>query len=67
MAMIQEETPDVSPCAHFWMIESPSGPYSRGECKNCGEEREFRNSLPLNRWDGEKEKAKVASIPAVSS
>ena len=37
-------------CKHFWVIESPSGPTSDGVCRNCGEAREFRNSLPMTRW-----------------
>jgi hypothetical protein len=45
-------------CKHFWVIESPSGPTSDGVCKNCGEAREFRNSLPMTRWEGEADKAK---------
>ena len=45
-------------CKHFWVIESPSGPTSDGVCKNCGEAREFRNSLPMTRWEGEAAKAK---------
>ena len=28
-----------------WLIESSSGPTSRGVCKFCGEEREFENFL----------------------
>jgi hypothetical protein len=31
--------------AHHWVIEEPSGPMSRGVCKRCGEEREFKNWL----------------------
>ena len=31
-------------CRHYWMIESASGPSSRGVCKFCGAEREFHNS-----------------------
>jgi len=53
-------------CPHFWMIESPRGPYSRGLCKHCGEAREFRNSLPLSRWDGEVDKSSVPTVPVVS-
>ena len=33
-------------CRHCWMIESASGPTSRGVCKFCGVEKEFLNSLP---------------------
>lgn len=31
-------------CPHFWLIALPAGPWSKGICKLCGEEREFRNS-----------------------
>ena len=31
--------------AHWWMIESPSGPSSWGVCRHCKEKRKFYNSL----------------------
>ena len=67
MNLIEVEAVIEAECAHFWMIASPSGPYSRGECKHCGEERQFRNSLPLTRWDAATEKAKSVTAPAVAS
>ena len=33
-------------CHHHWLIESASGPTSRGRCRFCGAEKEFYNSLP---------------------
>ncbi len=30
-------------CCHYWVIESPSGPTSKGICKLCGCESEFIN------------------------
>jgi len=30
-------------CKHYWIIESPDGPTSRGVCKYCGVEEEFKN------------------------
>ena len=33
-----------SKCRHYWRIESPKGPTSRGVCKLCGEEKDFYNS-----------------------
>ena len=30
-------------CRHYWVIESPKGPTSRGVCKLCGAEKEFNN------------------------
>jgi len=38
-------------CRHYWLIESPSGPTSRGVCKFCGAEKEFRNSFPESLWE----------------
>ena len=34
-------------CTHFWIIEKPSGPTSRGVCKYCGAVGEFVNE-PLS-------------------
>jgi hypothetical protein len=34
-------------CCHHWIIEVPIGPLSKGVCKQCGEEKLFRNQL---RW-----------------
>ena len=31
--------------SHHWRIEDPDGLMSRGYCRNCGQEREFRNWL----------------------
>ena len=33
-------------CHHYWVIESPNGPTSRGFCRFCGAERDFLNSPP---------------------
>ncbi len=38
-------------CQHHWLIESPSGATSRGRCKRCGEERDFRNSASDHLWE----------------
>ena len=32
-------------CVHYWLIESPDGPISKGECIHCGEERRFINAF----------------------
>ena len=32
-------------CRHHWVIEPANGRYSRGECRNCHEERAFENSI----------------------
>jgi hypothetical protein len=33
-------------CAHFWKIETPNGPSSKGVCKYCGSTSEFMNAFP---------------------
>jgi hypothetical protein len=38
-------------CVHYWLIESPEGPKSRGVCKLCGAETEFSNYVPLSLLD----------------
>ncbi len=38
------ETAVKDKCGHYWIIEGPEGPTSRGVCKFCGEEKEFYNS-----------------------
>lgn len=40
-------------CMHYWLIESPNGPTSIGTCTECGEEREFRNSIQVSSWESE--------------
>ncbi len=30
-------------CAHHWMIDTPNGETSEGNCKSCGKKREFLN------------------------
>ncbi len=41
----KEATGKESPtCRHYWVIESPEGPLSRGICKFCGQVKEFHNS-----------------------
>ena len=37
-----------------WVIEPPNGPVSMGKCKNCGTQKEFKNSFEYNTWHGER-------------
>ena len=37
-------TTQIEICRHFWDIESPSGQYSQGTCRNCGDQKTFSNS-----------------------
>jgi len=54
---------DQETCQHHWLIESPSGPTSVGQCKLCGAEREFRNSVGDSGW--EKESPAERTLPRV--
>lgn len=47
-AIVEVEAPT---CQHHWKIDSPRGALSKGTCKRCGEEREFRNSTADYVWD----------------
>ena len=42
---IEEVGPRVE-CSHHWIIGSPDGPTSWGQCKHCGAEKEFLNACP---------------------
>jgi hypothetical protein len=60
----KEEAADVNRCHHFWVIEVANGPMSRGECKYCGEIRDFHNSIvDLN---DPKRKANPLNLPKMS-
>jgi len=49
-------------CTHYWLIDKPNGPVSRGICKFCHEVGYFRNSPVTGReWQREfNEKRKVS-------
>jgi hypothetical protein len=32
-------------CQHYWLIERPQGPTSKGVCRLCSEERDFPNYI----------------------
>ena len=48
---IEIATELISDCCHHWLIESPGGPTSAGTCRDCGEMREFKNSLQITSWE----------------
>ena len=49
-------------CVHTWSIEPPNGPTSVGACVDCGETKEFRNSVEISYWDN-KRKHVPESVP----
>jgi len=44
-ALIPQKFKNVGKCCHHWLIGTPSGAFSKGICKFCGEEKEFANSF----------------------
>ena len=54
----EEQTAVEAECMHHWMIDSPNGPTSKGTCKLCGQESEFRNSAQGTGWDRESPQSK---------
>ena len=47
----EEQQEQFSQCRHHWLIEAAGGPTSKGVCRVCGAERQFRNSLDNAPWD----------------
>ncbi len=37
-------------CRHYWIIEAPTGPVSRGVCQICEEIRDFKNYIESAPW-----------------
>ena len=58
---------EVAGCRHHWLIEPPRGALSRGRCKLCGEERQFRNSATDYIWDDDSSSTGYSSWRAVRS
>ncbi len=58
-------------CRHYWVIDSAGGPTSKGVCRVCGAQRQFKNYLEDAPWDDEKPVARdqIASVvtPAKAS
>jgi hypothetical protein len=52
-ARVEEVIADAPSCRHHWLIEAPQGSTSKGICKVCGENREFRNSSDDIVWESE--------------
>ncbi len=50
-AQVCKPTNPKANIAHNWTIETPRGATSQGQCKNCGMEREFRNSSNDHPWE----------------
>ena len=40
-------------CSHHWVIDGAGGPTSKGICRLCGAEKDFKNYLEGARWDND--------------
>lgn len=40
----------MTECTHHWLISSPNGPTSHGECKHCGITKDFSNGEVTATW-----------------
>jgi hypothetical protein len=54
-------------CVHHWVIDPPNGAVSKGRCKACGEEKEFRNSFEYSSWYGNKSPAPKAGAKGAAA
>ena len=54
-------------CHHYWIIEIPEGPTSRGICKFCGKEREFDNMGPDSWRYGDMSGLPATSLPDLTN
>lgn len=58
---------DAENCVHHWSIQAATGPQSKGECLNCGEQKQFQNYVEASTWgesSGIKSGAKKAPAEA---
>lgn len=63
VAVLEKPSNAESTCPHYWIIEVPRGPTSRGICKLCGKEREFDNLGPDSWRYGELSDLMVSILP----
>lgn len=64
--MTQEAVVEISEqlatqCRHHWIIESASGPTSKGVCRLCGAEKQFLNYVGQGSWDDDRPSYREAS------
>lgn len=60
-----EEPISEGKCCHYWIIETPNGPTSRGVCKFCGAEKEFDSYGPDSWWAGDVSELLGSGVPQI--
>jgi hypothetical protein len=66
-AVLDKPGDSRSTCHHYWIIEVPTGPTSRGKCKFCGKEKEFDNLGPDSWRYGGMPDLPVPSLPDLTN
>ncbi len=61
----KEKTEAQVECIHYWVLEPPFGPISKGVCKICGTEREFKNFERYSIWESDSSR-REGDIPSLS-
>ena len=63
-SVVERAEESGSLCRHYWVIDSAGGPTSKGVCRVCGAQRQFKNYLEDAPWDDEKPAARdqIASV-----
>ena len=52
-AVLGPEVQEEPVCQHYWVIDKPAGPVSKGVCRLCSEEREFLNYIEGTSWSND--------------
>jgi len=66
-AVLEAEKSSGTTCHHYWIIDIPKGPTSRGRCKFCGKEKEFDNLGPDSWRYGDMSGLPATSLPDLTS
>jgi len=61
------ENEENSECRHHWVIESPTGPISRGICRRCDAVKEFKNYIETVPWGEDSQTSSKYATATVSS
>ena len=61
-----EQMSEKPQCKYHWIIETPKGESSKGRCKNCGDEKMFRNYAWYSSGDGYNAKSDTRDFGSLS-
>ena len=65
---LDQETEQANTCCHHWIIQPAVGPLNDRSCQNCGEVREFKNSIDYEaEWTDRREAARSKASSPIDS